>query len=275
MNRSPDTLFRDISQWRGMTFDTAVEQDLAREKRKLFIFASNKFEGSSWDKGNTFKLIEQFESKDNEAILSELSTDATPSQREIPPSRREVLQHYVACRLLCDSAPQLTESLIQMVHATLSKGLLDEDNRPIPGGQYRTDTRLARHHVFIPPEFVPPSMTRLVADYNQYEPNKSIDTCLLAAWLMCEFVSIHPFNDCNGRMCRLLFNYVLHRRGWKFYVPLADKHYLKILEKYQSGRGISIKMGTIWSYSVERVHSYLANLVDNQERVNAMKSKKE
>lgn len=57
-------------------------------------------------------------------------------------------------------------------------------------------------------------------DFNTLE-KAGLDTYMLAGWLMAEFVTIHPFNDGNGRMCRLLLNFVFRSRGLPFYCPVA------------------------------------------------------
>lgn len=50
---------------------------------------------------------------------------------------------------------------------------------------------------------------------------KKLHPIELAALVHLKFVSIHPFSDGNGRICRLIMNFVLHRYGY----PMLDIQY--------------------------------------------------
>lgn len=64
------------------------------------------------------------------------------------------------------------------------------------------------------PEETPAFMTSLVDWYN-LEADKGILTPVeLAALLHYRYIRIHPFEDGNGRIARLLVNFVLHRYGY-------------------------------------------------------------
>jgi hypothetical protein len=46
----------------------------------------------------------------------------------------------------------------------------------------------------------------------------------LATDLMYDFVTIHPFSNGNGRMCRMVFTYALHRCGFPLLVVYSSPH---------------------------------------------------
>ncbi|TAK37234.1 MAG: Fic family protein [Saprospiraceae bacterium] len=62
--------------------------------------------------------------------------------------------------------------------------------------------------IYCPPIHVEAEMDSLVAIYAELETQK-IKPVVLAAWLHHAFVAIHPFQDGNGRMARLLASLVL------------------------------------------------------------------
>ncbi|MFH1306404.1 MAG: Fic family protein, partial [Candidatus Micrarchaeota archaeon] len=76
--------------------------------------------------------------------------------------------------------------------------------------------------------FSPPSPNRvgpmLMEFFSWYEKNKEkIHPVELAALAHLKFVTIHPFGDGNGRISRLLMNFVLFRNGF----PMINIHYEK------------------------------------------------
>ncbi|HPR90680.1 MAG TPA: Fic family protein [Synergistaceae bacterium] len=60
----------------------------------------------------------------------------------------------------------------------------------------------------------PEAMTRLCESYNQAIRDSSADPLLLAFLFVFDFLCIHPFNDGNGRMSRLLTLLLLYRAGY-------------------------------------------------------------
>lgn len=73
------------------------------------IFESNKYEGSKLTRSETYKLLEEWENKELAIVREHLSNQPKqqPKQRTKPPSDREVLQHYLAVRHLCDKVTAL------------------------------------------------------------------------------------------------------------------------------------------------------------------------
>lgn len=91
-------------------------------------------------------------------------------------------------------------------------------------------------------ERVPAEMDRFISWVNSDE---TIDTVLKAAIAHLWFVSIHPFDDGNGRIARALTDMLLARSentGKRFYsvsaeMKLLQKEYYEVLERTQHGDG--------------------------------------
>lgn len=86
--------------------------------------------------------------------------------------------------------------------------------------------------------YVPPPggivCERLIDElFEWFNKNKvSMHPVLLACLMHFYFVSIHPFEDGNGRMCRLIMNYILFKNNYPMYdLPYSiRKSYYKTLE---------------------------------------------
>lgn len=126
----------------------------------------------------------------------------------------------------------ITESLIKELHALLLKSIDyiwigPRDNRVkkrIYPGTYKTQpnhviTIDGSIHYYTDPVHVPEEMEKLTSFMNQnkegYHPVE------LAAIVHHRLVAIHPFDDGNGRVARLLMNLILMRAG---YPPIVIKN---------------------------------------------------
>ena len=78
----------------------------------------------------------------------------------------------------------------------------------------------------------PEDLPRLLIDFfNWYKKEeKKLDPAELAALAHLKFVSIHPYSDGNGRISRLLANYVLKRHGY----PLLNIKFNDRIAYYKS-----------------------------------------
>lgn len=66
----------------------------------------------------------------------------------------------------------------------------------------------------LPAVAVPEAMEALCGAYNDAVSRSGIDPLVLAAMFTFDFICIHPFNDGNGRMSRLLTLLLLYRSGY-------------------------------------------------------------
>ena len=118
-------------------------------------------------------------------------------------------------------------------------------------GKYRTNEehivsgmfgRERIHYIAPSPERVEEEMSRFLDWFNRQENvNSVIRSAVAHFW----FVSIHPFEDGNGRLARILSDMLLARADkseFRFYnissqINKGKKHYYEILERTQHGDG--------------------------------------
>ncbi|MCL1969778.1 MAG: Fic family protein [Bacteroidetes bacterium] len=83
------------------------------------------------------------------------------------------------------------------------------------------------------PEETPSLMGDLVEWYRNEEQNGKLKVEELAALFHYRYIRIHPFDDGNGRIARLLVNYIFLRHNYPMLVIRADdrQNYLKVLHQ--------------------------------------------
>jgi Fic family protein len=97
--------------------------------------------------------------------------------------------------------------------------------KTIQVGQYKSTpnhvrTETGEIHYYATPEETPSLMTDLVAWYNHHKGNPKVHPLVLAALFHHRFVEIHPFDDGNGRLGRILMNLILMQHK---YPPVVIK----------------------------------------------------
>ena len=153
----------------------------------------------------------------------------------------------------------LTQHFIRMLHKTL----LREDYtvyRTLPGGvqtsyvihagQYKTRpnsviTRYGDQFEYATPEETPALMSDLVDWYNDAERSGKFTPIELAAIFHYRYIRIHPFEDGNGRIARLMVNYILTRHDYPMIVVRSrkKKEYLEALHRTDLTVGAAPSLG--------------------------------
>lgn len=150
------------------------------------------------------------------------------------------------------------------------------DGARIEVGKYRTNEehivsgmfgREKIHYIAPSPERVEEEMRQLLHWFNS---NESESYVIRSAVAHFRFVSIHPFEDGNGRLARILSEMLLARGdkdGFRFYnlssqINKDKNHYYDILERMQRGDG-DITEWLVW---------YLQKLVDAFDDAEALVS---
>ncbi len=218
----------------------APEYQKALEKkfRLEFNFNSNHIEGNTLTYGET------------ELLLYFDDTKGGHTMREY----EEMKAHDVAYQLIqqwANDPRPMSEVEIKNLNETLLvrpfwKDAITPDGQPtrrqILVGEYKqqpNSVRLANGEIFeyTSPLETPAKMQELVAWYRKQEENNEFHPLLVAALLHYRFVCIHPFDDGNGRVSRLLMNYALLKRGYPpVVIKSADKsNYLRALNAADTG----------------------------------------
>lgn len=112
--------------------------------------------------------------------------------------------------------------------------------RPIAVGQYKGMPNNVRMHTgevhcFASPEDVQPMMGDLI-DWCRTKEADGEHPIVVAATFHYRFVQIHPFDDGNGRMARLLMNLILMRHGYTIAMVQRDgrDRYIAEIERTQA-----------------------------------------
>lgn len=165
----------------------------------VFSYNSNKIEGS------TLSIHQTREIFNNGKVIN--YTGDLRNLFEVV-NQRDYFPKFVNC--ITEKTP-ITEEFIQNMHKNLLNGCYDErrwdiGERP---GTYKVHDYGVGDTVGVMPEAVSEEMQFLCNEVSSVEP-KTIDNILnVAAYLHCNFESIHPFADGNGRVGRTLLNYYL------------------------------------------------------------------
>ncbi|MEM8526063.1 MAG: Fic family protein [Bacteroidota bacterium] len=216
---------------------SAVEQRIMQKFRLDWNYHSNAIEGNSLTYGETRAFLMHGVTAKGKPLKDHL--DIEGHDKAI-----DYLEAFVK-----DQLP-LSQKMIKELHKILLVRPYESDavtpegitaKRTINIGEYKrypnhVKIRTGRIHYYASPEETPAKMSDLITWYRQNE--KDLHPLIFAATLHYEFVAIHPFDDGNGRMSRILMNLVLMNKG---YVPVIlpnerkKDDYFPALEKADAG----------------------------------------
>jgi Fic family protein len=192
-----------------------IERRVLEKLRLDWNYHSNHLEGNQLDYGETKALL-----------LHGITAQGKPLRDHL-----EIRGHNEAIALLLDLARNnspLSQSDLRNLHKTILGEPYDVDaitpagfsskKRVVPG-EYKTQsnhvlTATGEVFHFAEPFEVASKMTELMDWLDKQRALATSNPILVAATFHYEFVRIHPFDDGNGRMARLLMNLELMRAGF-------------------------------------------------------------
>lgn len=225
-----------LEQWNGMQpFSAADYAKLERKFKIEFNYNSNHIEGNALTYGQTELLL----------LFGEVVGSANMKDLE------EMKAHDVCLKMMQEEAAEKEKPLTEVFIRQLHHVMLREDysvTRKLPSGSITTHTvhagtyktrpnsiitRTGERFEYASPEETPSLMYDLVNWYNKAESAGNLSPIELAALFHYKYIRIHPFEDGNGRIARLIMNFILLRHGYPMIVirsKTKDK-YLEALHK--------------------------------------------
>jgi len=225
-----------LEAWRDL--QPLSEKDRERLNRRFtvdFNYNSNHIEGNTLTYGQTEILL----------LFGKVIGEA--DVRDV----QEMTASNVGLLMMIEEATVKGTPLTQNFIRNLHKTILREDytvycNLPggmqtsyvIHAGQYKTRpnsviTRYGDKFEYASPEETPGLMGDLVDWYNAAEREGKLSPVELAALFHYRYIRIHPFEDGNGRIARLMVNYILTRHDYPMIVirSRGKSEYLEALHR--------------------------------------------
>lgn len=176
---------------------------LRKNSKKRSSYASNKIEGNPLTEGQANEAIERDEHK------------------HFLKPEQEIRNYFIALNVLEEKLKEkeaFSTELILTIQSIVEKGASKEKiglRGPMPPGVlfavYDSETGAAE---YIPPEYS--DIPRLLDELVNYVNTTDDHPLIIAAIVHYQLVTIHPFEDGNGRTARLLSGYVLDSFGYGF-----------------------------------------------------------
>jgi Fic family protein len=201
--------------------DAEAEARIMQKFRLDWNYHSNKLEGNSYTYGETKML---------------LLTGNTAGGKPVK-DQEEIIGHNAAIDYIIDAVAEknpLTEVFIRDLHKMiLVKDRWVEaktsDGKPtkrlVKVGVYKTEPNHVETETgmfyFAEPIETPAKMEELIEWFREKTELTETNPIILAAEFHYRFILIHPFGDGNGRLARLLMNFILMRSG---YPPVIVKN---------------------------------------------------
>jgi Fic family protein len=181
----------------------SVAGKLRKNSKKKSSYASNKIEGNPLSEKQVDEVIDRDERK------------------HFLKPEQEVRNYFLALNYLEEKAKKkekFTKKLILDVQKFVEKGASEEKiglRGPMPPDVlFAVYDSLTGEPDYIPPEYI--DIPELLDELVEYVNTTDDHPLIVAAVVHYQLVTIHPFEDGNGRTARLLSGYVLDINGYGF-----------------------------------------------------------
>ena len=256
-------------EWQSLQPISQEVQNKIDQKFMLeFNYNSNHIEGNTLTYGQTEMLL----------LFGKVIEEANMKDLE------EMKASNVGLKMVKEAAQDKNQPLSEYFIRVLHQTLLREDYtvyRQLPdgtntsyivhAGQYKTRpnsviTITGERFEYASPEETPALMKDLIEWYNQEEQAGTMTPIELASLFHYRYIRIHPFEDGNGRISRLIVNYILYRHGYPMIVVRTKdkKNYLTALSQSDINIGKSPSEGANATLNqIEPFTEYLGNVLYN------------
>lgn len=231
-----NNLKNEIDAMRPLDKDT--EGRIQQKFRLDWNFHSNNIEGNSLTFGETKTFL-----------LHGITADGKPLKDHL-----DIKGHNQALEMLEDivhDGRDLSENFIREMHEIILHEPYDKPaittegkkvSRRIQVGSYKTQpnhviTKTGETFYFAKPEETPALMNDLMTWFNGAITERKLHPVELATLLHYKFIRIHPFDDGNGRLSRILMNLTLMKFGFPPVIIKTQKkdEYYRALQQADGG----------------------------------------
>ncbi len=236
-----------------------MEQRIMQKFRLDWNYHSSHIEGNQLTYGETKALL-----------LFGHTAQAKPLKDHI-----EMTGHNEAIKYIEDVIRQkrpLTENFIRELHQLILKEPYEVDaitpdgkpaRRTINIGAYKTvpnhvKTKTGEIFYFATPEETPAKMNDLMAWYSNNINNNDLHPVLFATEFHYKFICIHPFDDGNGRIARLLMNFILMQKGYPPAIIKTEEKYDYFAALQQADAG---QLEFFFNYICEQANNSLQLMI--------------
>lgn len=196
--------------------------------------------------------------KEVKELLNDIKITKLKSRDE-----QEVIGYYEVLELIYDnySDINLSESYIKQLHQMLLK-YSNKDERHRGTYKFLSNKVLAKYptgeqrtiFATTEPALVAGEMQELIAWTNKQLEHKSVHQLIVIGSFIYDFLSIHPFQDGNGRLSRLLTTLCLLQNNYAFiqyisfenHIEQHKKVYYEALISGQKNRGTDVERIDLW-----------------------------
>ncbi len=215
-----------------------IENRIFQKLKLDWNFNSNAIEGNTFTHGETVALL-----------MEGITAKGKPLKDAL-----DIKGHNEAIQFMLDMVKgnrDLNENDIRSLHKIILGTQYENPSINADGntvgkkvnvGSYKTManhviTATGETHYYATPEETPAKMTALVSWYNENAILKDVNPVVLASLFHHRFVAIHPFDDGNGRMTRILTNFILMKFGYPISVIKNEnkKNYYATLSQADNG----------------------------------------
>lgn len=266
MNKKIQQLF---DEWQRLQPLKPEDQTRLYQKFMLeFNYNSNHLEGNTLTYGQT-KLLLMFGETQGSASLKDYE---------------EMKAHNVGLEKIkieaLDRERPLTESFIRDLNKTILVENYWETSRTEEGlptrieirvGEYKSRpnsviTSTGEEFKYAAPEETAAMMTILVAWCNEAMADSELTPIEIATLFHYRFIRIHPFQDGNGRIARLIINFILHRFGYPMIIIHSEdkENYFSALRQSDVEVGFSPSDGA--NASLAQIQPFLKYMTTQLER---------
>ena len=232
-----DSIRRNFAKERRLMPKTAREEEL-RKFSVRFTYDTQRIEGSALTLRETANLLEM---------------GVTPLGKPVQDIKEAEAQEKILYEIL-----RFRKDLSVQTVLYWHRRLFESTKKDIAG-------RIRQHQIAISgSKFVPPSPAEvyplLRELFKWYERNrKKLHPVELAALVHLKFVTIHPFADGNGRISRLIMNFLLNRQRYPMLnIPCNNRNsYYNALQRTQVQRQDSIFLQWFFKRYVKEHRRYV------------------